>query len=47
MLEQKHDDILFHAYGVETLKNIYNYIKDISGEFKEQFIKCNDNKKFD
>lgn len=40
-----HNDSIFHAYVVKTFDEIIDYISTIPGNFKEQYIKYNDNSK--
>ena len=43
MFEKKHNDSLFHALVVDEFKKIIAYIASIPGDFKEHFVKYDDN----
>lgn len=43
MFEKKHNDSLFHALVVVEFEKIIEYITSIPGDFKEHFVKYDDN----
>ncbi len=43
MYKLDHNDTIFHAYILDVFKKIVNYIATIPGNFKEQYIKYDDN----
>ncbi|WP_404395593.1 hypothetical protein [Pseudoalteromonas phenolica] len=43
MFEKNHNDSLFHALVVDEFKKIIEYITSIPGDFKEHFVKYDDN----
>lgn len=43
MFEKKHNDSLFHALVVDEFEKIIEYIASIPGDFKEHFVKYDDN----
>lgn len=43
MLKLNHNDTIFHASIVQAFDELVKYIKTIPGEFKEQYVKYNDN----
>lgn len=43
MFEKKHNDSLFHVLVVDEFKKIIEYVASIPGDFKEHFVKYDDN----
>ena len=43
MFEKKHNDSLLHAFVVDEFEKIIEYITSIPGDFKEHFVKYDDN----
>jgi len=43
MCKKKHNDTLFQAQIIDPLTKIVNHVKSIPGDFKEQFVKYDDN----
>lgn len=43
MFEKNHNDTLFQAQIVDPLTKIVNHVESIPGDFKEQFVKYDDN----
>lgn len=43
MYKKKHNDTLFQAFILDEFKKIIDYIASIPGDFKEQFVKYDDN----
>lgn len=43
MFQKKHNDSLFHVLVVDEFKKVIEYISSIPGDFKEHFVKYDDN----
>ncbi len=43
MFEKNHNDTLFQAQIIDPLTKIVNHVESIHGDFKEQFVKYDDN----